>query len=49
MVVARGFGVRGVPTTVIVDNKGMINARVLGHLDFDGPALRSYVRALAKK
>jgi len=49
MNVARGFGVRGVPTTVIVDNKGMINARVLGHLDIDGPALRSYVRNLAKK
>lgn len=49
MNVARGFGVRGVPTTVIVDNKGMINARVLGHLDIDGPVLRSYVRNLAKK
>jgi len=49
MNVARGFGVRGVPTTVIVDNKGMINARVLGHLDIDGLALRSYVRNLAKK
>lgn len=46
---ARSFGVRGVPTTVIVDGKGMITARVLGHLDFDGPALRSYVRTLAKK
>jgi len=49
MNVARSFGVRGVPTTVIVDNKGMINARVLGHLDFDGKVLRSYVRNLVKK
>ncbi len=49
MEVARAFGVRGVPSTVIVDSKGMINARGLGHVDFDGQALRKYVRALAKK
>lgn len=49
MSVARSFGVRGVPTTVIIDKKGMIGVRVLGPLDIDGPALFSYVRALAKK
>ncbi len=49
MDVARGFGVRGVPSTVIVDKKGMINARGFGHVDFDGQALRNYVRNLAKK
>lgn len=49
MSVARGFGVRGVPSTVIVDNKGMINARGLGHVDFDGRVLRDYARNLAKK
>lgn len=49
MTVARGFGVRGVPSTVIVDNKGMINARGLGHVDFDGKVLRNYARNLAKK
>lgn len=49
MTVARGFGVRGVPSTVIVDNKGMINARGLGHVDFDGQVLRNYARNLAKK
>ena len=49
MNVARGFGVRGVPSTVIIDTKGMINARGLGHVDFDGQVLRKYVRALAKK
>lgn len=49
MNVARGFGVRGVPSTVIVDNKGMINARGLGHVDFDGQVLRNYARSLAKK
>jgi peroxiredoxin len=49
MQVARSFGVRGVPTTVIIDKKGMISARVLGHLDYDGKVLRSYVYNLAKK
>ena len=49
MDVARNFGVRGVPYTVIVDSRGMINARGLGHVDFDGPVLRRYVRALAGK
>lgn len=49
MNVARGFGVRGVPSTVIVDTKGMINARGLGHVDFDGQVLRNYARSLAKK
>ena len=49
MTVARGFGVRGVPSTVIVDKKGMINARGLGHIDFDGQVLREYARDLAKK
>jgi peroxiredoxin len=49
MQVARSFGVRGVPFTVIVDRKGMINARGLGHVDFDGQVLRKYVRALAQQ
>ena len=49
MTVARGFGVRGVPSTVIVDKKGMINARGLGHVDFDGQVLRNYARNLAKQ
>ena len=49
MTVARGFGVRGVPSTVIIDSRGMINARGLGHVDFDGQVLRNYARNLAKK
>ena len=49
MQVARSFGVRGIPFTVIVDRKGMINARGLGHVDFDGQVLRKYVRALAQQ
>ncbi len=49
MTVARGFGVRGVPYTVVVDSKGMITARGYGHVDYDGPVLRKYARDLAKK
>lgn len=48
MNVARGFGVRGVPSTVIIDRKGLINARGLGHVDFDGKVLRNYARDLAR-
>lgn len=47
MTVARGFGVRGVPSTVIVDKKGMIRGRTTGHVDFDGTALRNQARTLA--
>ncbi len=49
MDIARTFGVRGVPYTVIVDNRGMISARGPGHVDFDGQVLRNYARNLAKK
>jgi len=49
MNVARGFGVRAVPYTVIVDTRGMITARGYGHVDFDGRALRKYVRELAAR
>ncbi len=48
MAVAREFGVRGVPSTVVVDAKGMIRARSLGHVDFDGAELRNYARSLAR-
>ena len=49
MEVARGFGVRGVPTTVIIDAKGMIRVRTTGHVDYDGSDLRNFVRGLARK
>lgn len=49
MEVARVFGVRAVPYTVVVDAKGMITARGYGHVDFDGQVLRKYVRGLAKQ
>lgn len=49
MEVARGFGVRGVPSTVVVDTKGMIRARTTGHVDYDGAELRRYARSLNRK
>ena len=48
MDVARGFGVRGVPSTVVIDAKGMIRARTTGHIDFDGAELRNFARNLAR-
>ena len=49
MAVARDFSVRGVPTTVVIDAKGMIRARTTGHIDFDGAELRNYARSLNRK
>lgn len=46
---ARGFGVRSVPYTVIVDTRGRITARGYGHVDFGGRELRDYVRGLAAR
>lgn len=48
MDMARGFGVRGVPSTVVIDAKGMIRARTTGHIDFDGAELRNFARNLAR-
>ena len=49
MAVARDFGVRSVPSTVIVDAKGMVRVRTTGHVDFDGADLRNYARSLNRK
>lgn len=49
MAVARDFGVRGVPSTVVIDAKGMIRARTMGHVDFDGAELRNFARSLNRK
>ena len=46
MKIARQFGARGVPTTVIVDRQGKMVASGYGRIDFDGPAFRDYIRAL---
>jgi hypothetical protein len=49
MAVARDFGVRVVPSTVVIDTKGMIRARTTGHIDFDSAELRNYARSLNRK
>lgn len=49
MEVARSFGVRGVPTTVVVDRQGAIVATGFGPMDFDSTAFRNYIKALAAK
>lgn len=47
MEVARGFGVRGVPSTVVVDRKGMIVVSGFGPYDVDSTEFRQYVQKLA--
>jgi peroxiredoxin len=47
MEVARGFGVRGVPSTVVVDRKGMIVASGFGPYDIDSKEFHQYVQRLA--
>lgn len=49
MAVARRFGVRGVPTTFIVDRKGSIVAQGFGPVDFDSPEFRNFVKAVASR
>jgi peroxiredoxin len=46
MTIARQFGARGVPTTVIVDRQGKMVASGYGPIDFDAPAFRDYIRTL---
>ena len=46
MEIARQFGVRGVPTTYIINRQGSIVASGLGPVDFDGPVFRAYLRTL---
>lgn len=47
MEVARTFGVRAVPFTIVVDRKGMIVARGWGPFDVDAAEFRQYVQRLA--
>ena len=47
MEVARTFGVRAVPFTIVVDRKGMIVARGWGKFDVDAAEFRQYVQKLA--
>jgi peroxiredoxin len=46
MEVARQFGVRGTPTTVVVNRKGEIVARGLGPFDLESPEFAQYLQQL---
>ena len=46
MEVARQFGVRGTPTTVVVDRAGHIVARGLGPFDLEAPEFQQYLQAM---
>jgi len=47
MDIARKFGVRGVPTTYVINRQGAIVAHGFGPVDFDSPAFVQYIEALA--
>lgn len=46
MEVARKFGVRGLPTTYVINRQGAIVAHGFGPVDFDSPAFVQYLQAL---
>ena len=46
MEVARQFGVRGTPTTVVVNRKGEIVASGLGPFDLESPEFAQYLQQL---
>jgi peroxiredoxin len=46
MEVARQFGVRGTPTTVVVNRQGEIIARGLGPFDIESPEFAQYLDKL---
>src|SRR5262249_32142758 len=47
MDIARKFGVRGVPTTYVINRQGAIVAHGFGPVDFDSPAFVQYIQTLA--
>jgi peroxiredoxin len=47
MDIARKFGVRGVPTTYVINRQGAIVAHGFGPIDFDSPVFVQYIQALA--
>jgi peroxiredoxin len=49
MEVARQFGVRGTPTTVVVNRSGQIVAHGIGPLDLESPEFKQYLKALLEQ
>jgi peroxiredoxin len=47
MDIARKFGVRGVPTTYVINRQGAIVAHGFGPVDFDSPTFLQYIQTLA--
>ena len=47
MDIARKFGVRGLPTTYVINRQGAIVAHGFGPIDFDSPVFVQYIQALA--
>jgi len=47
MEVARKFGVRGTPTTYVINRHGAIVAHGFGPVNFDSPAFVQYLQTLA--
>ena len=47
MDIARKFGVRGVPTTYVINRQGAIVAHGFGPVDFDSPAFVQYIQVIA--
>ena len=47
MEIARKFGVRGVPTTYVINRQGAIVAHGFEPIDFDSPTFVQYIQALA--
>ena len=44
--VAQSFGVKGLPTTLLLDTQGMIVYRAVGGRDFDHPEVKKIIRGL---
>lgn len=44
--VSQSYGVKGLPTTLLIDKQGRIVYRAVGGRDFDHPAVRALVRKL---
>ena len=44
--VAQSFGVKGLPTTLLLDTEGMIVYRAVGGRDFNHPEVKKIIREL---
>lgn len=47
--VAEAYGVKGLPTTVLIDRAGRVRYRAVGGRNFDHPEVRDLVRGLLEE